>query len=253
MKKALTYIFSDKKLYTQINVLLLLMLLIQSLYLILLNINSDIINLKFLQAVLLSIITTAGCTLLEGYQIYILKFINTNSQEIVLPLFNTKKIFILGIKYVIALTIFSIPLFCIFFGFTNALGIAYAFMQNWVIYLTGSLALLSTIIYLILGIYYVPAATLLFCKTNNIWCFYRFSDAFKIIKHSPKKYIKYATICFVFTLIIDIILGLISFLSKETQLLAWVCIIPMCLLIIYLKLTMTYFLAKIKDTTNYSL
>ena len=244
MKKAFSYMFLDNKLHTKLFCVLFLLLIVFCVNSIISFYSNGNLWLIFLA----SVFGFIGYILLEGYKISIIKFLDTSSEKIVFPIIGLKKMFTIGSRYVLSFLIFSIPLFCIVFAFAYA-GVLSSMTigAELLIFILGFLAVLSIIFCLFCIISIVPAATLVFLKTNSIWSFYKFEEIFVIISVNPKKYVKYSIVIFLLDVIWGGLFELTNIVSYNSLLLSFVLIIPILLIVLYVNFVNSYLIAKLKN------
>ena len=244
MKKAFSYMFLDNKLHTKIFGVLFMLLIIFCMNSVVCFYSNGNLWLIFLAGVFGFI----GYILLEGYKISIIKFLDTSSEKIVFPIIGLKKMFTIGSRYVLSFLIFSIPLFCIVFAFAYAWVLSSMTIgAELLIFILGFLAVLSIIFCLFCMTIIVPAATLVFLKTNDIWSFYKFEEIFVIISVNPKKYVKYSIVIFLLDAIWGGLFELTNIVSYNSLLLSFVLIIPILLIVLYVNFVNSYLIAKLKN------
>ena len=244
MKKAFGYMFLDNKLYSKIfNILFVFLIVLCSQF------TLNFYNVGKLGLILgTGLIAFVWYILLEGYKISIIKFLDTSSEKIVFPVISLKKMFTNGFRYFVSFLIFSIPLFCIVFAFAYAWALSSMTIGSELLdFVLGCLFVLVVIFHLFCMISIVPAATLVFLKTNSIWSFYKFEEIFALVSANLKKYIKYAIVIFLLDAIWAGVFELTHIVSNNSLLLSFVLIIPILFIVLYLILINSYLIAELKN------
>lgn len=248
MKKAFNYMFSDNHFFKKIiTFFMYVFLLIYCSNFSLTGCNGTI-SLNFFNAIILMLICLLGYSIFEGYKIAIIKSINIEKDKpIILPVFNIKKNFVLGIKYLISFLIFSIPIFCIIGAFGFIVG--FVSMLNMPVFLTNTsciLLFLSIFAYIIYLICFLPANIIIFTKTSSIWSFYKFEEIFKLIKLNKREYIKSSLMFFILGIVIEECYRVSLILNNQSIVLFTIITILMASIITYLAFVTCYVIAKIK-------
>lgn len=247
MKKTFSYMFLDNKLHTKILDILFVLLLIFSCIFILDTYNAGKLELKILVLFFNFVVSV----LFAGYKISVVKFLDTNSEKIVFPIISMKKIFASGFRYVVSFLIFSLPLFCLFFAFAYTWILSRTNVgSNLLVLILGCLFVLTTIFCLFCLISFIPAATLIFIKTNSVWSFYKFEEIFQIIFSNLKKYAKYAIVYFLLDTLFCGLFELLNIFGSNSLLLSFVLIIPILLIALYITLVNSYLIAEFKNNVK---
>lgn len=243
MKKSFSYMFLDNKLHTKIFDVLFVLLIVFCTHFVVNFYSNGNLWLIFLAG----LFGFVGFILLDCYKLSNIKFLDTSSEKIVFPIIGLKKMIANGLKYIVAFLIFSIPLSCIVFAFTFSWILTLTtFGSNLLTWILGCLFVLSVIFYLFCMTIIVPAATLVFLKTNSIWSFYKFEEIFVIVSANLKKYVKYAIVIFLLDAIFYGLFELMNVINKDSLMLSFVLIIPILLIVLYITLINSYLIAELK-------
>ena len=176
---------------------------------------------------------------------------DTVSSQVKLPFLNIKKHFIMGFKYIISFQLFYIPVLLVAFAFTYYYILLSTTGASRELFLKSLfvLMILSIILFVVACVYIIPAATLIYLKTNRILSFYMFKEIFNLAK-SAKKYVLYSIIYSIIFIIFDIIYVLGLNLLKSNMPYSWVSGLLVAMILIYLQFIQIYNLAKIKDSAK---
>lgn len=249
MKKAFNYMFLDSKYYKKAAIFLIYIILLLYCSIFSLTGCNDTISLKIFNYIIITSIVLFGYSIVEGYKIAVMKSINIGNENIqVLPMLNMKKDFVIGIKYLISLLIFSIPFFCIIGTFGFAIGFAPMLnMPNEIIYTSGILFIISILAYIIYLICFLPASIAIFSETNSIWSFYMFEEVFNLVFANKKEYAKSAFLYFILGIIIEECYRICLITSKKSMILLFIVIFVLACIISYVCFVMSYVIAKINE------
>ena len=244
MKKAFNYMFLDNKFYTKATIFCIYIILL--LYCSIFACNG-IIPLKFPYNIILILFVLFGHSVSEGYKITIIKStMNIDEKVSILPIINLKKNFIIGIKYLIALLIFSIPFYFVIgaFGFT----VGFATMLNMpivLINLSNILLIISTLVYLIYLICFLPATILIYANSNSIWSFYKFNEIFKLFAINKKEYVKTVLIYYILGIIMEECYRISLIMCNKNIVLLCVALLLSGYIITYLIFVTSFLIARI--------
>ena len=244
MKNAFNYMILDNKFYKKAIVFFIYIILL--LYCSVFG-SKGIITLNFFNDIVIMVILLFGYSIFEGYKIAIIKMLNNINENIpILPTLNLKKDCIIGIKYLISLSIFSIPVFCVIAAFSFVVGfVSMLSMPILLINIAGILLVLTILIYIIYLIYCLPATIFIYANTNSIWSFYRFGEIFNLIAINKKEYTKSAILYFILGLLIRICFIMYIIACNKSLILLIIALFILTCIITYLTFTMSYIVAKV--------
>ncbi len=251
MKNAFNYMFSDNQFDKKGFLFLIYVILLVYCSIFSLTSCNGTISLNFFNYIIITLIVLFGYSIFEGYKIAVIKSINIGNESIhVLPMLNIKKNFVIGIKYLISLLIFSIPFFCIIGAFGFLVGFAPMLdMPNEIIYTSSILLIISMLTYIIYLICFLPASITIFSETNSIWSFYMFEDIFNLAFANKKIYAKSAFLYFILGIIIEECYRICLITSKQSMILLFIVTFVLACIISYVCFVMSYVIAKI-NTKN---
>ncbi len=169
-------------------------------------VTCDFVSLSknILHLFLLLTITIIIESVISGYQIAIIKSLDNNSNFNLIPYFNLKKNFILGIKFLASTFMFNFIFYILLSIPCFILGIlAYTISKTWTACLITIIAL-TVIAYLLYFIVFLPAYKLYFSRTDDMFSIFDLKEIFSLISGNYNNY-KRILLYFIILLFINIL------------------------------------------------
>lgn len=247
MKKAFYYMFSDNKFYKKaLTFFVYVTLLMYCSFFSITGCNGTI-SLNFIHYIIIALTLLFGYSICEGYKIAIIKSINNVNENLhPLPILNLKKDFVIGIKYLISILIFSVPFFCIMGAFLFASGFAIGvYMPRTLINISGILFVLSVFAYCVYLSCFLPASLSIYANTNSIWSFYKYEEVFNLVVSNKMEYAKSALMYFILSMVVKACYRIYLFTNNKPLYFLFIALLVLSCIITYLYFVMSYVVAKI--------